>query len=125
MCRKLLTAALLLIAVGCTDSRESRMKRGVEFAVRRFELINSDLLTRVSFQDLASQGGSLKLFIVAAISEEEAKNMPEFCNDDPCGPDSVVLSQDEESDDIIIEGYGEDQEKPVVEKRVKVRLDQN
>lgn len=92
------------------------MKLGVVFAERTFKATHTNEMARLAFFSNMESGASL-ITTVIANAPDDAK-LPPFFMDKAEKKWSVVLRQDDETYEVIIEGFGEDLDKPFITKRV-------
>ena len=100
----------------CTESPDAVLDRGVNHAQKAFEQLRSSELARLSFQDMIQQGATLVTYVTSSVSTDS--KLPTYIADGPARKWSVVLRQDEESGEVIIEGFGGNLKTPIITKRV-------
>lgn len=114
---KILLSILLSISLfGCSDSQRQLLEKGVQHAERSFQSLHTNELSRLGFEDMMRQGATLVTY-VAADAADDAK-LPPFISEGPPRKWAVVLRQDEGTGQILIEGYGENLDKPLLSKKV-------
>lgn len=111
----LVFAALVLILSGC-DSRRNNLEQGVRYAKRAFQRVNTNALDTSAFQSNADMGGSLLTFLTASLPENS--DLPPFSEGSPSKPWSVVIRHEDDSDKIVIEGFGDDLSTPLMREEV-------
>ena len=102
------------------DEREAKIHKGVKFAKQRFEMINTDRMTRLTFNEIIEMGGTLKTYVTASI--DDFSKHPNYDDTNPTQPWTIVLKQGEVSNILIIEGYGEKLDEPIYIEKVFIHV---
>ena len=105
----------VLGSTGC-ESRKAHLERGVNYAERLFKKAHKDPMAKLSFNSVAEMGGTLTAFITANLPPDS--DLPRFYDESTDKAWSIVLRQNHESGTIIVEGYGEDLSKPLIEREI-------
>ncbi len=116
-----LASMLVLLAMAsslaaCEDPKKFDVEYGVKYA--RIQLAKAegrDPMATMSLQSLLEMGGTPIDYLMAGLSEKSTFTSYEWAK--PTHPWTVVVR--EEPDAWVIEGYGEDLDKPFKTERVK------
>ncbi len=113
-------ASLMAGATGCNfeESPEAKVIRSVKFAKRVLEEPGRNELASASYQSMMEMGGDALDYIAANIGEQD--DLAPFVRGAPSERWCGVIGPGPENHTYLIEGYGEDLEKPVVTESVVV-----
>lgn len=111
--------AALLVLAGCAKPERSRLERGVAYARRQFVEASRNPVAAASLGSAAEMGGNLSSYIYAGMPDNA--DLPRFQDDRPSGPWSVALRA-LGSERVVIEGFGESLDRPVLAETVVVRF---
>jgi|GEM_PF-1100335 len=115
--RLALTVALVLLAWACGSGEEDRLQRGVRFAKITLERAGTDPMAALALQSAEDTGGDAVSYIVASLPDQD----PVFTSYErgrPSRPWTVVIRPGEQPRQYVIEGYGQDLEKPLYVEKV-------
>ena len=115
-----LLAAVLVLAA-CANPERDKLDKGLAHAKRLFGEVSRNPISTLAFGSTLEGGGNLSGYI--ANNSPENADLPRFTDDRPSGPWSIALRFFGE-DRVIIEGYGEKTDKPIVADTVSMRLKQ-
>jgi hypothetical protein len=109
---------LLTVLAACGSPERGRLERGMAFARRLFEEAGRNPLAAASLGGALEMGGNLSSYLYAGMPENA--DLPRFRDGRPDGPWTIALRAGR-GDTIIIEGFGESLERPVLAETVLVR----
>ena len=101
--------------VGC-GSKQGDVEQAVRYAKRLFERVNTDPPAALIFQDHIETGGDALSYLTASLPPKS--DLPPYYADEPGQLWCVVIRDDPETGTILIEGYGEDLETPLITEEV-------
>ena len=90
------------------------------YAKSSFSEINSNLMAAMSYQSIIEGGGGLLTYLTANMSEKA--DLPRYLENGSPEPWSIVLSIDENGEEITIKGYTENLSKPELIEKVSIDL---
>ena len=113
-------AAVTLVLLGCAKPNPQREKldRGMAFARRQLVEASRNPMANLALGNTAEMGGGFSTFLAANMPDNA--NLPRFQDNEPAEPWSIALRPDGE-DKVIIEGFGDSLNAPIVAETVSVR----
>lgn len=115
--RYALLMALSLAA--CGNPQREKLDRGVAFAARHFREATRNPAAAAALGSITETGGTLTTYIYASMPDKA--DLPRFNEGSPSEPWSIALRAFE-GDKVIIEGYGDSLNRPLVAETVSVRF---
>ena len=104
---------------GCGNANKTKLQRGFDQANYLLKRVSRDPIAAAAWGSLAEGGGSVITYITASLSDEPDA-WPHFTTEKPTQAWSVVIRDGEKAGDYVIEGYGEDLNKPLMTATVTV-----
>ena len=119
--RSLTTAALAIVAVtaaGCSNPNREKLDRGMAFARRQFVEVSRNPMANMALGNTAEMGGGFSTFLAANMPDNA--DLPRYQDNEPSGPWSIAVRA-YGADKVIIEGFGDSLNAPLVAETVSVR----
>jgi hypothetical protein len=95
---------------GCGSSNNQNVKNSVDYAKQMLERAKSGPIDRAAFDSAVGQGGNVTAYLAAGMANPEGY-APYIWNGPPA-PNSVVIRLGSAPGEYVIEGYGENTDKP-------------
>ncbi|HTI04545.1 MAG TPA: hypothetical protein VL549_04470 [Gemmatimonadales bacterium] len=116
-------AAIVVIALvgGCSKPNPERAKldRGMAFARRQLGEASRNPMANMALGNTAELGGGFATYLAANMPDNA--NLPRYQDNAPSGPWSIALVAYGD-DKVIIDGYGDSLDAPIVAETVSVRF---
>lgn len=112
---------VIALVAACANPERDKLDKGMAHAKRLFGEVGRNPIAAMAFGSTREGGGTLAGYI--ANNSPEDADLPRFADDRPSGPWSIALRALGE-DLVIIEGFGEKTDKPIVADTLSVRLKQ-
>ena len=117
--RHCITASLVLTALAaCSNPQRDKLDRGMAFARRQFVEVSRNPMANMALGNTAEMGGGFSTFLVANMPDNA--DLPRYEDNAPSGPWSIAVRAYGE-DKVIIEGYGDSLNAPLIADTVSVR----
>lgn len=109
---------LIVLLAACADPRRDKLDRGMAFARRQFVAASRNPVANMALGNTAEMGGGFSTFLAANMPDNA--DLPRYQDNDPSGPWSIAVRAYGD-DKVIIDGYGDSLNAPLVAETVSVR----
>lgn len=105
---------------GCGNSQKSKLNLGMDYAEAQLQEIGNNYIAAVSYQSTVETGGSVINYLLTSIMNPE--DHPRYELNRATKPWTVVIRYGSAAGEFIIEGYGEDLNNPIANKKVRITI---
>lgn len=111
---------VMLAVLGCSRPNPQREKldRGMAFARRQLGAASRNPMANMALGNTAEMGGGFTTYLAANMPDNA--NLPRYQDNEPAEPWSIALRAYGDNQ-VIIEGYGDSLNAPIVAETVSVR----
>lgn len=113
------TVLVAIAVAACSNPQRDKLDRGMAFARRQFVEASRNPIANMALGNAAEMGGGFSTFLVANMPDNA--DLPRYQDNVPGGPWSIALRAYGE-DKVIIEGFGDSLNAPLVAETVSVRF---
>ncbi len=109
-------AVVFAVSQVACGSKQGDVEQAVRYAKRLFERVNTYPPAALIFQSHVETGGDALSYVTASLPPKS--DLPPYYAEEPGQPWCVVIRNGPETGTILIEGYGEDLETPLITEQV-------